>query len=152
VCRNIFKKWSVERITAYAALIVAIVSFIGLFITVHYANDTQRLANEGQLNQIMVVYLAKYDDCIKGPCKAGFHSVDEFRGLKDTDQTTVTIVAGLLILLVDAMYKADDPRADKWKSYFARIPGPLVGYPEIESYAADQRTIKAIHLVIAANK
>jgi hypothetical protein len=152
VCRNIFKNWSPDRVTARVALIALLVSMVSVVITAYYAHDTQHLENEGQVNQMMLTYLVKIDDCMKGPCKVGFRSLDEFKRLPNTDQTTVTIVAGLLILVVDSMYKAEDPRADRWKGYLTNIPGPLRGYPEIESYASDERTIKAIRLVIASNK
>ncbi|MGB8321418.1 MAG: hypothetical protein WCE52_00510 [Candidatus Acidiferrum sp.] len=128
------------------ALIALIVSIISLGITVHYANDTQHLESEGQLSQMMLAYLTKYDECVSHTCGAGLSSVDEYRKLSSADQAAVTIVAGLLISVVDAMYRADDNRAGKWKDYIAGIPGPLVGNTLLESYATDDRTSEAIRL------
>ena len=128
------------------ALIALIVSIMSLGITVHYANDTQHLESEGQLSQMMLAYLTKYDECVSHACGEWLSSVDEYRKLSNADQADVTIVAGLLISVVDAMYRVNANRAGKWKDYIAGIPGHLVGNTLLKSYATDDRTIEAIRL------
>ena len=107
------------------------------------ACQSYRVANASELRQATLSYITAYNELRKTTGNA-LGSVEGYNKSED-HQVQIQIVSGLLVMVIDTMYRAGDERAPKWAGFIKEIPGPLLDCDfRLEWYATEHETKTAI--------
>lgn len=124
------------------------------------AAATYKLQARLAVNDQMSRYLADYRAIAREGIMA--HTVGDYCRLHPHERTEHQLLVGQLIMLVEAMHEAADPRAAIWKNYIGVMQGPLWDEAAVEAYAASpafrrfvvekQDAIRGAHPYVASLK
>jgi hypothetical protein len=131
------------RLVAWATVAAAISAIVAL-LSYCTAQTALTLQRQNAVQQVLLAYLTAYEQLAAHDADA-LSNISEYTNMRSGDRSRVQIVAGLLTEVVDAMYYADDPRADIWACFITGLAGPVMDKSfSLEMYTTNDKTKAAI--------
>ena len=147
----IIKYINLNSILVTCSMVATIASAVAAVAAYVTALNAEKQAEASEVRQAIIAYTTLYTDLRNKVDYPAIANISDYNRSEPKIQSQIIVVDGLLVSVIDAMYRSNDARADQWAGFLKGIPGPLVQPNfDLDVYATERRTVDAIHTARAA--